>query len=369
MMKAAMPTPIWFNEFTAGGPGYYGTKGRSRMWAYMGLILGAQSFMAWTFNSHRGGEEQALFGLLDHDNRPSWKLGEFATMASEFKRLEKLGFPRMTKPEVAISYSFESRTASEPKSTSNAATVKQYVTTPYMEQKHNAFAPLFNDNIDMAVINIGHEDLSRYKLVVVPGEYLMDKAAADALRAYVKGGGTVIMTAFSGKVDETNQWFDTPLPGRLTDVFGLRTNEFYRSYNPLSGDLGGEKVSTTIHFYEVLEPSTAQVLGRFSNVDGNPPIATINRYGKGRAIYVAVPAQTSIMGPLYRSLYKEIGIQPGPKTPEGVYAREVEGRMLYVNTTEQTKEINLDRPRKSVLTGEQRSGTLQLGAYAVDLLQ
>ena len=37
------------------------------------------------------------------------------------------------------------------------------------------------------------------------------------------------MTAYSAKVDENNQWYDTPLPGRLTDVFGLRTNEFYNA--------------------------------------------------------------------------------------------------------------------------------------------
>jgi beta-galactosidase len=54
--------PLWFNEFTAGGGGYYGSKGRSRMWAYMALINHAQTVLAWTFNSHQGGEEQALFG-------------------------------------------------------------------------------------------------------------------------------------------------------------------------------------------------------------------------------------------------------------------------------------------------------------------
>jgi beta-galactosidase len=30
MTKGALPTPIWFNEFTAGGGGFYGTPGRSR---------------------------------------------------------------------------------------------------------------------------------------------------------------------------------------------------------------------------------------------------------------------------------------------------------------------------------------------------
>jgi beta-galactosidase len=59
LVKGDLPTPIWFNEFTAGGAGNYGTRGRSRMWAYLGLINQAQTVLAWTFNSHLGGEEQA----------------------------------------------------------------------------------------------------------------------------------------------------------------------------------------------------------------------------------------------------------------------------------------------------------------------
>ncbi len=94
MTKGALPTPIWFNEFTAGGGGFYGTPGRSRMYAYLGLMIGAQGTLAWTFNSHQGGEEQALFGLVDHDGTPSWKVDEFARIASEFKLLAKYGFPR-----------------------------------------------------------------------------------------------------------------------------------------------------------------------------------------------------------------------------------------------------------------------------------
>ncbi|MGH9562201.1 MAG: beta-galactosidase, partial [Terracidiphilus sp.] len=102
MTKGDLPTPIWFNEFTAGGGGWYGARGRSRMYAYVGLLIGAQGTLAWTFNSHLGGEEQALFGLVDHDGTPSWKVDEFARVAAEFQKLSKLGFPRSTNPEVAI---------------------------------------------------------------------------------------------------------------------------------------------------------------------------------------------------------------------------------------------------------------------------
>jgi beta-galactosidase len=368
MMQGALSTPIWFNEFTAGGPGYYGTKGRSRMWAYVGLIDGVQGLLAWTFNSHLGGEEQAFFGLLDHDNSPSWKLGEFGKIASEFKMLEKMGFPRQMKPPVAIAYSFESNVAySTPNNPLN--TTRQYLTTPYWTQQQEAFRPLFRDNIDAAVINVGHEDLSQYKMVVVPGDYLMDKASADALRRFVSEGGTVVMTALSAKVNENNQWFDTPLPGRLSDVFGLKTNEFYNAGSPLVIKMNGEEIKGSKTFYEVLEPSTAHVLATFSNVDGAVPAITVNRFGKGRAIYVATTAQAPILEALYRSLYTDLAIAPGPKTPDGVFAREVDGRTLYVNTTNQNRDVSIDGERHGVLTGKTWSGTLHLGPFEVDLLQ
>ena len=101
-------------------------------------------------------------------------------------------------------------------------TARSYFSVGYTEQVESALQPFFEDNIDVAVINIGHSRLD-YKLLIVPADYLMDVASAEAIRNYVRNGGTVIMTAFSAKVDENNQWFDTPLPGRLSDVFGIRT--------------------------------------------------------------------------------------------------------------------------------------------------
>ena len=365
MIKGGMTTPTWFNEFTAGGGGFYGRKGWSRMWAHFVLLMGGQASLAWTFNSHLGGEEQALMGLIDHDDRPSWKLGEWAVIAKEYAAMEKLGFPRITQPKVAIAYSFDNSIASNPNGPSN--TVRAYIKTPYLKQAHNAFEPLLKDNVDVAVINVAYENLSRYRLIVVPGMYLLDKASAGALRSFVADGGTVIMTAYSAKANEHNQWYATPLPGGLTDVFGLRTNEFYAAAGTLK--IGAEELKSTIDHYEVLEPSSAEVLARFIDLDGAPPAITINAFGKGRAIYVATPAQPQIMGPLYRQLYASVGIEPGPKTPDGVYAREVEGRALYVNTTGEPKEVAIDATMHGVFSGKRWSRTLRLEPLGVDLLE
>src|SRR5450631_1430685 len=347
--KGDLSTPLWFNEFTSGGGGTYGgPKGIIRMWAYLGLIDYGQTFLAWTFNTHRGGEEQALFGLLDHDGTPSWKYAEYKQIASEFSKLQHLGFPRYHKPDVAIAYSFESNVASHPPGPSN--TVRQYFTVNYTDQVESALKPFFEDNIDAAIINIGHSALD-YKLLVVPADYLMDAASAEAIRNYVRNGGTVIMTAMSAKVDENNQWFDTPQPGQLSDVFGIRTEEFYRPSTPPEINLNGNIEKASIGFYEVLEPRTAKPMALFTNTPENSPAITVNNYGKGRAIYVAVPAQMAVLAPLVRSLYSSLGIEKGPETPAGVYARLVDGRTLYVNTTGDEKIVAIRGSVRGIISG------------------
>lgn len=365
LTKGDLDTPIWFNEFVTGGSSYGGPRGIIRMWAYMGLLNYGQTFLAWTFNTHRGGEEQALFGLLDHDGTPSWKYEEFKQIAGEFSALEHEGFPRYRKPEVAIAYSFDSLVASHPSSYSSTA--KYYFSTPYWEQVRNALQPFFEDNIDAALINISYSPLD-YKLLVVPGDYVMDEKSAAAIRNFVGNGGTVIMTAFSAKVDENNQWFETPLPGRLSDVFGLRTSEFYRPAAMPEISFEGKTLTAAIPFYEVLEPRGAKVLASFTNVPERSPAITVNTYGKGRAIYLATPAQMALLAPLVRSFYGELGIELGPATPEGVYARVVQGKTLYVNSTGESKTISIAGPRHGEITGKSYSGSVVLGPYQVDLI-
>lgn len=303
--------------------------------------------------------------MLDHDGTPSWKYREWQRIAGEFAKLQKLGFPRNRRPEVAIAYSFDSAIASRPPA---GNTARDYFSTPYYDQVSRAFQPLFEDNIDVALLNLTNSTL-RYKLLVVPALYVMDERSAAAIRGYVKDGGTVVMTAFSAKVDEHSQWFDTPLPGRLSDVFGIRTSEFYRPSTLPEVSFEGQSLKASIDFYEVLEPGSARTLARFTNTPERSPAVTVNDYGKGRAIYVATPAQPSVLGPVLRSLYPGLGIERGPVTPAGVSARVVAGRTLYVNTTGEAVDIPIAGSQEGVITGKRHSGVLRLDPYEVDLLQ
>jgi beta-galactosidase len=119
----------------------------------------------------------------------------------------------------------------------------------------------------------------------------------------------------------------------------------------------------------VLEPKTAKTLATFSNVPDHPPAVTVNKFGKGQAIYLAAPAQPSLIGPIVQGLYEPLGIQPGPETPDGVYARVVNGRTLYVNTTDEEKDIAVEKKAHGVLSHRSYEGVMKLGPYEADLVE
>ena len=54
-----------------------------RMYAFLTFAYGSQAVLAWTWRSMLGGEEQYLFGLLDHDGEPGFKYYEMKQIAAD----------------------------------------------------------------------------------------------------------------------------------------------------------------------------------------------------------------------------------------------------------------------------------------------
>ncbi|WP_274652877.1 beta-galactosidase [Paenibacillus humicola] len=373
--------PIWCLEFQTGDFGGYGSPRKAmRMYAYLSLLYGSQAVCAWTWRSMLGGEEQYLFGLVDHDGTPGWKYTEFKQIAEEFKLLQNYALPRKPNPHIALAYSFESLKVMNGNS--------GFYKTGYMEQVLQAYEAIMRDNLDCNVVNLRGIH-SNYKLLVIPGHAIMDEDSAAVVRTFVENGGTVVMTAYSAKVDANNRVFDSPMPGELSDVFGIRVGAFNRtwSHTPAENAGGVEKTEMNIErekpslvfdgnvfkpeitYYEIIEPITATVTAYFSNTFEESPAVTQNRYGSGEAIYIAIPADAAFLRAVLTSLYPSLGINLGPVTPTGVFARHLEdGTALYVNTTNKERTIKLDSPANSVLSNYRFEDTLTLGAYEAEFI-
>jgi beta-galactosidase len=356
--------PFWCNEFTT----MTAVPNAIRKQAYASLMYGNQMVCGWTWQSMQAGEEQYLEGLLDWDGVPNRKYDEYRQIATEFKKIEKY-FPYKLQAEVGIAFSFPSQIASVsfPESQDN--------------QLQACWDMFYWRNMDSRVVEISRSSLN-YKLLFVPGITVMDEITANKIRDYVKSGGTVIMTANSAIIDETGQVFGSTHPGRLSDVFGIRVgsyeeteafNEISRkSYKGKKLELTykGKAVDTESARFDIIQTKGAEILANITSLDKDYPIITSNKYGKGRAIYVGLPASGATLGSLVDDLIVELGIKKGPDVPSGVMARQIDKtHFLYMNVSGEPQEIRMKGNSWSILFDKDYAGNFTIAPYEPEFIE
>lgn len=360
--------PLWCLEFISGANSIYsGPEGYVRMQAFLCLQHRMQMLLGWTWRTMLGGEEQFYNGLVGHDGLPNPVYHEYARIAGDFRKLEKHGFPYLPSPEIAVAFNQDSLWAAQYSST--------HFAMPYTEAILHAHKALFHQNRDYNMVDL-RKLKKAYKLLIVPNHIVMEPAAANTIRDYVENGGTVLMTGYSATVDGTSKAFDTPRPGLLSDVFGLRVAGFDRAGQPDRRgyiqsaqrriDWNGTKLEVQVDYVERLELHGAQCCATLEN--GQCAVA-VNTWGKGRAYYLAPEANADLLGWMIRQLSDELGLTPPPAAPMGVCARQIApGKVFYVNTTNEPVCIPLAKPGHGVLTEKAYEAEMVLAPYDGEVL-
>jgi beta-galactosidase len=356
--------PFWCSEFTT----HNAVPNSIRKSAYATLMYGNQMVCGWTWQSMWAGEEQYLEGMLDWDGIPNRKYNEYKQIATEFKKIEKY-FPYKLQAEVGLAFSFPSVISSA------------YFPEQHDNQLQACFDMFYWRNMDSRVVEISQSNLN-YKLLIVPGVAVMDETTANKIRDYVKNGGTVIMTSNSAIVDETGQVFASTRPGRLSDVFGIRVGSYEETENmneisrksyqgkKLEVTYKGKAVNTESSRFDVVEPKGADVLAKITSLDKDYPIMTSNKYGKGQAIYVGLPAKGEVLGGLVDDLIGELGIKKGPEVPSGVMARQIDkNHFLYLNVSGEPKEIQMKGNSRSILFDKDFTGNFTIAPYEPEFVE
>ena len=359
-------TPFWCTEFTT----MTAVPGSIRKSAYASLMLGNQMVCGWTWQSMHAGEEQYLQGMIDWDGEPNRKYDEYRQIAAEFRKIEKYGFPYVPQAEVALAFSFPSQIAS--------ATFPE----PHDGQMQTCFNALIARNLDVRVVDLGLSALENYKILIVAGMALMDDATAARIRTFVSEGGTVIMTSYSAVVDATGQVFATTRPGQLADVFGIRVGSYEEpaqlnertegrmTGNALELTCGDRQFRLESPRFDLIEPRTAEVVGRITSLGQAYPAVTVNAYGSGRAIYVGLPARPEILDTLLDLETERLSLQKGPAVPAGVMARKTDAtHVLYLNLDGTPKPIALNGKSKSILHDRDYQDGFTLAPYDADFVE
>ena len=238
------------------------------------------------------------------------------------------------------------------------------------------YAPLFKRNI---TVDFAHpeSDLSQYKLVIAPNLYLVTERAAENVNHYVENGGNLVMSFFSGIVDENEQIRLGSDPDPFHEMLGLVVEE-YAPYSETQSNTfcttDAKQFSCSL-WSDVIHLHSAETIATFEqDYYAGSPAVTRNRFGKGMAFYVGTMPDRDGMDWLMGHVCGTAGIKPvAANAPAGVeLLHRVNGNsswLFVLNHSTEKVTISLEQHGRDLLTGKQVKGSLELEPTGVAVIQ
>ena len=82
-----------------------------------------------------------------------------------------------------------------------------------------------------------------------------------------------------------------------------------------------------------------------------------------------LPEQATV-NPLLDDLINELSIKKGPDVPSGVMARQIDANhILYLNVSEDAKEIQMKRNSRSILLDKEYNGNFTIAPYEPEFIE
>ena len=335
--------------------------GIAELAALQTVAHGADSVLYFQWRASRGAEEKFHGAVVGHDGRQDARA--FTETVQVGEKLEKLSEITAVQREkqALIVHDWQNKWALEGSCGPRNAGLGYW---DELKRHYNALA-----RAGIAV-EFGDEtaDLTGYRLVVVPMLYLLTDDFAKKLCDFAQNGGTVVVTYWTGVVDESDLCRLGDTPYGLTELLGLRRTEIDGMYDgetrrctPVPGCALPEAQASIL--CEVAVPNDtdpAEPLSVYAeDYFAQHPAAAVHKYGAGRAYYLASRFDEDFYRAFYRDAAKELGLMPAwpQPLPAGVLAVKRGSYVFVQNCTEQpvtVGESELPRYGTAVWNGAQR---------------
>jgi beta-galactosidase len=336
--------------------------GLMRLGSYQSLARGADGVMFFQWRASKFGAEKFHSGMVPHAHTATRTWREVVQLGGELARLDALVGTRIL-AEVALVFDWESWWALElPSKPSHDVLLR--------EQLAHWYRPLWERNV---AVDFAHPeaDLSRYRLVIAPNLYLVTDAAAANVAAFVSGGGTFVLSFFSGIVDEQDHIRLGGYPAPFRELLGIVVPEFW----PHADDevrhvrLSGERYACDL-WSDSIELEGAEAVAVFEDgwLSGQPAVTR-----RDSAWYIGTRLEPTGMDDLVGKLLVQTGVTPPLVAPRGVEVvqREGDGRSLLflLNHGDQRATVDLHGNYHDLLTNDERAGKLTVEPFGVVVLE
>jgi beta-galactosidase len=342
--------------------------GQMRLWSLQAVARGARAVMFFQWRAAKAGAEKFHGALVPHvgvENSRVWR--EVSALGNELKEFGVVA-QGYVEARVGILVDWQSWWALEQDS-------KPSTDVKFLEQVQAYYGPLYAQNITVDFV-FPDSDLWAYQVLLVPSLYLVTDETAAKLERYVANGGVLVLSFFSGIVDENEHIRLGGYPAPFRKFLGIRVEEFA----PMGvGQVNGVRFSdgseaTCDLWADVIDLEGAQALATFTgDFYAGKPAVTEHAYGHGRAIYIGTRLASSDLAGLLGRLCAEAGVHAPLAVPQGVEVVARRGgdaqRYLFVlNHRPELVAIPLPTPMRDLLSGDAPTMELSLDAYGAAIL-
>ncbi|MEK4877412.1 MULTISPECIES: beta-galactosidase [Paenibacillus] len=348
--------------------------GVMRLWSYQAVARGADTVLFFQLRRSIGACEKYHGAVIEHVGHEHTRV--FRECAELGKELEQLGdqlLDARSAAKVGIIYDWENRWALDLSSGPSVA-------LDYVNEVHKYYDALYQQNIEADMIGV-EENLSKYEIVIAPVMYMVKPGFAEKVEAFVKAGGTFITTYFSGIVNENDLVTVGGYPGELRKVLGIWAEEIDALLPGMSNELVLDKTWGSLSgsykcdlLCDLIHAEGAEVLAEYgSDFYKGMPALTVNKFGEGKAYYVATSPEAGFLQGFLANLCAEKNIQPLVTAPEGIESvQRVKDGVAYLFLLNHTAgDLSADigpAERTDLLTGNVISGSAVVPGRGVLIL-
>lgn len=334
------------------------------------LAHGSDSTLYFQWRQSLGNSEKFHGAVIEHDNSENNRV--FQEVAAYGKRLDTLSSIKGTQTEakVAILFDWESNWALK-RGGGFGRPTRRYIQTL---QEHYRFFWERDIAVDILTPN---QDFSNYALVVAPMLYLMREETMVALSEYVKNGGTLIGSYFTGMVNEHDRLHLGEWSQVLQTLFGVLPKELDTLYPGEHNQiLYKEQTYQTKDYCGIVKETTGKVRATYQKdfYTGTPALVE-NRLGKGTAYYLAARTNLVFLEVFYQPIIEKLALQQGivkASHPKVSIQSRTDGTQSYyflMNFSDEMQQLELLDPHLAIETNQTLTGILTFAPYEVKILR
>ncbi|MFJ3042777.1 beta-galactosidase [Streptomyces tendae] len=333
-------------------------RGLNRLWSLQAVARGADAVCYFQWRQSRQGAEKFHSGMVGHAGEHGRTHQEVVQLGADLARLGPHAAGGTVGADIAVLHDWHAWWAADQEARPSARVDHADVLRAW----HRA---LWRGGL---TTDFAHpeDDLTPYKVVVVPQLYALTDAAVDNLLAHVRGGGTLVCGFLTGVADQDDRIRPGGMDARLRELFGIRTlHEWWPLDDDESADCDGFR--GTLWSEEIEPDGTASetISYKGGELDGLPAVLR-----KGSAWYLSTLPEPDALRDLLVRVAADGGAHPVlDALPADVEAVRRGDLLFLLHHGRDPVTVDVPGTHRELLTDAVVTDRVTLGRYGVAVLR